>query len=360
MLSHRVNPSQIGILLFTLFWFLGVSSTMGETLAELLEREGINPSSVQSVDLAKKVTSGDVLDTAQSRVIATYAEEAESLSDSFYLFLLSKPQGRWSAVRLRWPDLTIDKKSCTGGSILSIAESKGFIFLQGHFNPSASCTMIVTRKELQFYDTFFGAVVASFSNGNLVYDMGGRHFAPTHYVELSLYNLASKKRQQFYPMKPYQSIRLQHIERVKEEFDDCDRDEESRRACDGYFQSSYYSHFFDPELFDNELEGGVVISDATDALAFMTRFDSIDNIVEDHPRVVYVYRNVTNGKGIEYRELLYTDLVQSYGQLPLNKYLEADILGRIFSQKIEIKHNSRRPNPRVHPAGAKSQSAPGG
>lgn len=46
--------------------------------------------------------------------------------------------------------------------------------------------------------------------------------------------------------------------------------------------------------------------------------------------VVYVYRNVTNGGPIEYREVLLQDLHTQFGQHPLPWYLEPDTLRRIF------------------------------
>lgn len=46
--------------------------------------------------------------------------------------------------------------------------------------------------------------------------------------------------------------------------------------------------------------------------------------------VVYVYRNVTNRLPVEYREMLLTDLRGRFGSLPLQRYLQPDLLKRIF------------------------------
>jgi len=46
--------------------------------------------------------------------------------------------------------------------------------------------------------------------------------------------------------------------------------------------------------------------------------------------VVYVYRNVANGLPIEYREILLSDLYARFGRAPLQRYLERDVLARIF------------------------------
>jgi hypothetical protein len=46
--------------------------------------------------------------------------------------------------------------------------------------------------------------------------------------------------------------------------------------------------------------------------------------------VAYVYRNLTNRLGVEYREMLISDLRARFGSLPLPRYLEPDLLKRIF------------------------------
>jgi len=40
--------------------------------------------------------------------------------------------------------------------------------------------------------------------------------------------------------------------------------------------------------------------------------------------------NRTNGKELEYEEMLFSDASKQYGDIPLSNYLESDILNRIF------------------------------
>src|SRR5436305_8944314 len=132
-------------LLMTAACLLGrpaVAATGTETLRELLAREHIDFQVTRSEDLDKPVSSGDVLDTAGSRIIATYVAEGHFLGDRVYVFRLAKPQGTWRAAEVRWPE--ISDTSCQGGSILAIRAVKGFLYLDGHINPSASCTMVLT------------------------------------------------------------------------------------------------------------------------------------------------------------------------------------------------------------------------
>lgn len=46
--------------------------------------------------------------------------------------------------------------------------------------------------------------------------------------------------------------------------------------------------------------------------------------------VVYVYRNLANRLRVEYREMLLSDLRARFGSFPLPRYLEPDLLRRIF------------------------------
>lgn len=46
--------------------------------------------------------------------------------------------------------------------------------------------------------------------------------------------------------------------------------------------------------------------------------------------VVYIYRNAANGLPIEYREILLSDLYARFGRAHLQRYLERDVLARIF------------------------------
>jgi hypothetical protein len=60
------------------------------------------------------------------------------------------------------------------------------------------------------------------------------------------------------------------------------------------------------------------------------RLARIIGVPPEFTDVVYVYRNITTGRPIEYREMLLSDLRTRYGRRPLQRYLEPDMLNRIF------------------------------
>ena len=48
--------------------------------------------------------------------------------------------------------------------------------------------------------------------------------------------------------------------------------------------------------------------------------------------VVYIYRNVDNQGPIEYKEMLLSDLEARFGDIPIQKLLEPEILAQIFGR----------------------------
>lgn len=166
------------------------------------------------------------------------------------------------------------------------------------------------------------------ANDNVAYEHSAVPFAPTHFVELSVYAATRRTSRQIYPLEPCQPLRCRHIRAVQAAHDWCDRDEDTRSQCGGDF--AMRKHHLNAKLFDNYRDGPVAANDATDALAFVTVFD---DVVQDHPRVVYVFRHVTNGTRMEQREFLRDDLVRRFGEQPLAAYLQPATLARLFARR---------------------------
>jgi hypothetical protein len=311
---------------------------LAETLRELLQREGIPSGECRSEDLEKQVTSGTAADLEGARFVATYVQEGDSsvLPDEFYLFRLDRQSGIWSTGVLKWPEPELGGtdgrvKSCQGGSLMRVDASDNFIYVDGHITPSASCTMVVTR-DLKFHGTFAGWVVGRFKGDTLVYQHSQIHFAPTHYVELSLYDSASRTSRKIYPFKPYQAVRQAYIAEVQAVYDRCcpqlaadGRVLPLREVCGPQFGN----HHCNAELFDNSLKGPVETDLLTDSLAFWTTFD---DVTQEHPVVLYVFRNLSDPKKLQYREFLQDDLIRLFDEHPLSEYLSPEILPRLFDK----------------------------
>lgn len=320
----------VKLILGPLFLLLISAYAAGETLGDLLKREGIHFEITKLADLGKQLTSGVAVDSNRARVIATYVDDGGRFSNTLYVFRFDKLLQSWNAAELKWPTQSangsLGSAPCQGGSIVRIEQANNFIYLDGHITPSASCTLVVTQ-ELQYYDTVYGWVVGVFANDAVVYEHSQIHFAPTHFVEMSIYNPSKRTHRKIYPAKPYQRVRQRHITRVKAAYARCCRNAPPKN-CGGYFEVR--NHHCNAELFDNSLKDQVVINDATDSLTFLAVFD---DIVAEKLEVVYVYRSVTRGKRVEYREFLLSDLQRKYGSLPIGKYLDSVMLRKIFASR---------------------------
>jgi hypothetical protein len=60
------------------------------------------------------------------------------------------------------------------------------------------------------------------------------------------------------------------------------------------------------------------------------RLEKAIAVPPEFTEVAYVYRNLTNRLPVEYREMLLSDLRARFGSLPPQRYLEPDLLRRIF------------------------------
>jgi len=395
-------------------------------LADAIRAGGLtaNPQVLRNLD--KPITSYAVFQDAQEFLIAYYVDDGTgSLKEPLFIDRYDKGAHAWKSTKITSGDPKISDSWCLGslGSGVSIRASTHGFYVGTHLNPSAGCTIVLSR-DLAVQRVLTGWLLAVFGDGTVVYQRSQVHFAPTHYAEVWLYDRTRGRDLQIYPLKPYQRIRTEHINRV-------------RRVYGNEAWCRAHNHHCDPELFDNFITGDVAINNATSALAFqasfdntvywsdiersrlnsfrsvrtyiqetglggtlsdelfmrlyedlrnavrvwgraqmqqtlegdrelfdlVTRaslqerrpdeswrafFDSLDPrwerpeiwqrlakaiaVPPEFTQVVYVYRNVTNGLAIEYREMLLSDLRTRFGRLPLQRYLEPDLLTRIFGR----------------------------
>jgi hypothetical protein len=306
------------------------------TLAELLARERINLQVPRRQDLGKTISDGADLDTTDARIVATYVDSG-SIFDDLYVFRRDKTQGSWRVAEVHWPGDS--ETACRGGSITRLIAANGYIYLAGHINPSAECTMVLTEK-LELQGTLYGWPVAQFQDGRIVYQHSEIHFAPTHYAELSIYDPAKRRHQPLYPPKPEPPLRKIYRERVRVAYERCCVDH-PQPDCGPIFAG--HNHHCNPELFENSV-GEVVVNDATDSLAFTAQFDDIAGKDE----VIYFFRHLREGTP-EHREV-WTGDGQTGFHRPLAGYLTADLLSALFertSETLPLKawHTSPDPNP---------------
>jgi len=233
-----------------------------ETLTDVLRAHGLPTDGQPLPNLEKAITSYGLFDDQNLFIIAYYLDNGSNLlSEPLVVDLYDRSLHRWKTASIGAQNAKTRSVTCLG-SVMSVTVSEQNICLDTRLNPSAGCTLVLSRN-LDLQAVLYGWYLAFFQNGAIVYHNSQVHFAPTHYAEISVYEPAGNRETKIYPMKPYQPIRASHIVKVRAAYSDEDWCRNRNHHCD-------------PELFDNDLVGKVEVNDVTSALAFVVAFDNKD------------------------------------------------------------------------------------
>jgi hypothetical protein len=237
-----------------------------ETLRDALARSQIPVAARKSDDLNRRISSYATLDEPQVFVIAYYLEDGGGgPGETLYADLYRKGESVWVTRHFeREATGEAEGHPAFGGSVVRISRSAEFFLLETHVNPSAAHTLVLDN-DLAYRDAIYGWPLAVFRNGHVIYQNSEVHFAPTHYAEVSVYDVGTKKHWLIYPHKPYQSVRQAQIEKVRAAY--------AQRGAD-WFKT--HNHHGNPELFDTFLQGDVAANEATHSLVFRIAFDNSD------------------------------------------------------------------------------------
>jgi hypothetical protein len=325
--SYAFRAAALSAVVAALFCQL----SFGETLEDVLraQRLPLNLESVQDRD--KPITSYAILGNPRAFLIAYYWDDGSGiLNQPLRLGHFNKTSGQWNSVALRSEDNTATDVDCLG-SVAAIHAVADSFYLDIHINPSAGCLRVVS-EDLMVRASLYGWFLAAFDDGTVLYHNSQVHFAPTHPTEISLYDPASNLNVMVYPAKPAPPIRAAHVRRVRQAYSD-------EAWC------REHNHHCDPELFDSRLAGEVVANSATRSLAFVLALDnsilwtdaeraqgSAADGTPEFTNVLYVYKLGNTAGSFEFRELLLSDFQTRFGDVPLSKALEPDILREMFSR----------------------------
>ena len=173
---------------------------------------------------------------------------------------LDRASSRW-----RHATVSIDDAAGTGNSLLDIKRTRRFIYLDTHINPSAG-RLIVLSRDLKLRRALYGWRLVMLPDETVVYHHSEIHFAPTHSLEISVFNAATLKQKQIYPPKPYQPVRKAFIDRVAQGY---------RARGEEWFRLN--NHHMDAEQFDSSLDGVVVYDAAMKSISFGVVFSDPGN-----------------------------------------------------------------------------------
>jgi len=237
-----------------------------ETLRDALARSQIPVAGRQSGDLKRRITSYATLDEPQVFVIGYYLEDGSGVpGETLYVDLYRKGEGVWVTRHFeREAAGGAEGHPALGGSVVRISRSAEAFLLETHVNPSAAYTLVL-GEDLAYRDALYGWPLAVFRSGLVIYQNSEIHFAPTHYVEVSVDDVSTRKHWLIYPRQPYQPVRQAQIEKVRAAY--------ARRGAE-WFKA--HNHHGNPEWFDTFLQGEVAANEATHSLVFRIAFDNTD------------------------------------------------------------------------------------
>ena len=292
---------------------LAAAPALAESLADVLRARGIPPGTLPLGHPSDRpITSYAILDDPSQFLIAYYEDDGSGAIRP----PLCPP------LRQILPPLAQcghHRGTCRRGeppllrSVIDIRAIAQAFYLTTHITPSASCTLILSPVPL-LQTELNGWFLAAFPDGAVIYHNSMVHFAPTHSAELSLYDPATGESRIIYPLASYQSIRQEHIEKLRAVYDDPD-------WC------NRLNHHCDPERFTNAINGEDAVNDSTDSLAFIASFyNTVFAAPGQTPvpptQVLYVYRHVRDPARIEYKEILLSDFQSRFGDLPGTPVIE--------------------------------------
>jgi hypothetical protein len=286
-----------------------------------------------SIETGLPITSYEVLNRPSQFILAYYvANGLDLLEPPLRLLRYDKLTARWDTAEFS----EIETEAGAGlrapclGSAVGITEAGDMLYVGLHLSPSAECLLVLSR-DLKLKHTLYGWPVASFSSGTIVLQKSMVHFAPTHPLELSIFDPVSDTLTPMYPPQP-DPFRAEYVRRLQTDISPSDR-------CEGYNCEG------NPQRFDNDFAftcapirctSQIATNEKTGALAFIAqfspigflRFDKVKSSVEWSEQVVYVYR-IFPGP-LEYRAFRPTDLQERFGITSLDALLTPESLARVF------------------------------
>lgn len=259
-----------------------------ETLGDELAAHAIrtDPDIVPGMD--RKITSYSVYDGKKSLFIGFYIDNGTgNLGDELHLGRFNKVKHVWKEtvidVRLL-PDQVRDASPCSmmAGSVTRIDAAFGNLFVGTHGNPSTGCTLVFS-EDLQYRDSVYGFFLGALDRNTLIYQHSEVHFAPTHYVEVSVYDMTGKKSVPLYSPKQKTPLRNSHIGKVRKAYEKMKETGECMRR----------NHHCDPDLFSCSLFSAHV-NPETDSVILQVAFDNKDWMTEDDKLKTEAFRELVH------------------------------------------------------------------
>lgn len=255
-MSCRVRIAGIAALVLTAFASLRAGDA---TIGAVLRETGIAlkpdlPASLQH----EIVTNGAEMSDDRDFIYAGWSMNGGHFG-TLHVLAVDRRTGVWKHRTYKGGD-TGDDAALVGGSILDVRASRRFIGLDMHHSPSAGTTWVL-RRDLSRAGVFYGWIKEWLPNDLMVYEHSQIHFAPTHALEVAIYDPVAARSSSIYPVAGGSEVRRAFVARVKTRWGALGED---------WFRT--HNHHGDPERFDSS-SGRFVVDWHSRAMAFEVRFE---------------------------------------------------------------------------------------
>lgn len=165
------------------------------------------------------------------------------------------------------------------GSVLSIREYHGVVYIDTHYDPSAGCLVLLT-SELDYKTALSGLLIGVIRPDYAIVEGSEIHFMSVHPLHIQVFDLKNKHLVQVYPFDD-DSLRSRYSKLIE------------RHISDQWCQQ--FDAQCDPRNFDVTVEGEVALNEAAKVFGFEAQLDAagFGEDAQSHVapvRVAYIFR----------------------------------------------------------------------
>lgn len=135
-----------------------------------------------------------------------------------------------------------------------------YVLVGVHLNPSAA-SLLVFSSDFTPLRELYGWELLTLPSEAIVYHQSQVHFAPTHVLEISVFDPATMLDRQIYPPASPAPVRLNFIERVAKAY---------RARGEDWFRLN--NHHMNPSKFDSSLSGPITLNERAGTMTFPVGF----------------------------------------------------------------------------------------
>ena len=141
---------------------------------------------------------------------------------------------------------------------------RSYVLVGLHINPSAE-RLLVFSRDFKLVRELYGWELVTLHNESIVYHQSQVHFAPTHSLEISVFDPRTMIDRHIYPPATQSAVRREFIERVGKAYQAIGED---------WFRQN--NHHMDPERFDSSLLEPIAVDERAGTMSFPVSFGGGD------------------------------------------------------------------------------------